>query len=192
MLLCSFLLILLDVSFTAGCFPPFWKFKVQVQKLWKCSLIWVAFCTKLCLGISRHAVSFIFYVFISIYCFLCCISLIVVYGYIKTNPGQISSSEKCFSFCHWNLNCISAHNYVTAYTLFIVLMLFTFQRDIATLKLHLMNNVWNCQLIKCSVLITMPVIKENVLVFIINRPFFKNFEHIKSQQMYQLWGQYRQ
>ena len=29
------------------------------------------------------------------------------YGDIKLNPGP-----KCFSVCHWNLNCLTAHNYL--------------------------------------------------------------------------------
>ena len=31
---------------------------------------------------------------------------------IKTNPGPFPSSGQCFSICHWNLNIITAHNYV--------------------------------------------------------------------------------
>ena len=68
----------------------------------KCSLIWINCCAKLRLGTSRHAISLLFYVFISIYYLLWCSSLILLSGDIKTNPGPISSSGQCFSFCHWN------------------------------------------------------------------------------------------
>ena len=67
---------------------------------WKCSLIWVTFCTKLRLGGSRRAISSIFYVFIVN--LLWCTSLILLSGDIKTNPGPISISGQCFSICHWN------------------------------------------------------------------------------------------
>ena len=87
----------------------------------KCSLIWIAFCAKLVLGISRHAISSLFYVFILIYYFPWCSSLILLSGDIKTDPGSISISGKCFSVCHWNLNSIAARNYaklslLTAYS----------------------------------------------------------------------------
>ena len=51
-----------------------------------------------------------------------CSSLILLSGDIETNPGPTSSSGKCFSICHWNLNSITAHNFaklslLTAYNL---------------------------------------------------------------------------
>ena len=33
-------------------------------------------------------------------------------GDIKENPGTKPSSNQSFSICHWNLNIISAHNYI--------------------------------------------------------------------------------
>ena len=105
-----------------------------------------------------------------------CSSLILLSGDIKTSPGSTRSSRKCFSICHWNLNSITALNFaklslLTAYNLVHSLILFVFKRHISTLKLHLMTHVWNFQVIICSVLITLPVIKEEVFVFITNRPF---------------------
>ena len=99
---------------------------------------------------------------------LWCSSLILLSGDIKTNLGSISSPEQCFSICHWNINSIAAHNYAKLSLL--VLILFVFQRDVSTLKLHLMTHVWNYQVI-CSALITLPIIKKEVFLFIINRHF---------------------
>ena len=33
-------------------------------------------------------------------------------GDIEENPGPKPSSNQSFSICHWNLNSISAHNYI--------------------------------------------------------------------------------
>ena len=33
-------------------------------------------------------------------------------GDVKENPGPKTSSSQIFSICHWNLNSISAHNYM--------------------------------------------------------------------------------
>ena len=33
-------------------------------------------------------------------------------GDVEENPGPKPSSNKIFSICHWNLNSISAHNYI--------------------------------------------------------------------------------
>ena len=33
-------------------------------------------------------------------------------GGVEENPGPKSSSSQSFSICHWNLNSISAHNYM--------------------------------------------------------------------------------
>ena len=88
----------------------------------KCSLIWIAFCVKVRLGIPCRAISLLFYVFILVYYLLLCCSLVLLIGNIKTNPGPVSSSGECFSNCYWNLNSVTAHNYtklslVTAYNL---------------------------------------------------------------------------
>ena len=90
--------------------------------LQKCSLIWITFYAKLRFGTSRYAISSLLYVFVLIYYLLWCSSSIFLSEDIKTNPGPISSFKQCFSICHWNLNSITAHNYVklsllTAYNL---------------------------------------------------------------------------
>ena len=79
--------------------------------LQKFSLIRVIFCTKLCLGMARHAISLLFHVFVLIYYSLWFSSFILLREDFKTSPGPISSSEQCFLICHWNLNDIAAHNY---------------------------------------------------------------------------------
>ena len=35
----------------------------------------------------------------------------IQYGDIETNPGPRGKCSQYFSFCHWNLNSLSAHNY---------------------------------------------------------------------------------
>ena len=77
----------------------------------KISLLWLTFCTKLRLRISHHAISSLLYVFTFIYYLLCCSSLILLSVDIKINPVLISSYGQSFSFCQWNLNRMSAHNY---------------------------------------------------------------------------------
>ena len=37
---------------------------------------------------------------------------ITLSGDVETNPGPKRNSTETFSFCHWNLNSISSHNYV--------------------------------------------------------------------------------
>ena len=74
-------------------------------------LIWVRFCTKLRLEISRYTISLLFYMFFQIYYLLCCSSLILLSRDINTNPGPISSSGQYFSICHWKLSSTAAHNY---------------------------------------------------------------------------------
>ena len=41
-----------------------------------------------------------------------CSILITLSGDVETNPGPKRNSTETFSFCHWNLNSISSHNYV--------------------------------------------------------------------------------
>ena len=79
--------------------------------LQKCSLIWITFCAKLCLGRFRCALSSLFYLFILIYYLRWCSSLILLNGDIKPNPGPTPSSGQCFSIYHWNLNSIATHNF---------------------------------------------------------------------------------
>ena len=38
--------------------------------------------------------------------------LITLSGGVETNPGPKRNSAETISFCHWNLNNISSHNYV--------------------------------------------------------------------------------
>ena len=42
---------------------------------------------------------------------------ITLSGDVETNPGPKRNSTETFSFCHWNLNSISSHNYVKIYLL---------------------------------------------------------------------------
>ena len=79
--------------------------------LQKCSLIWITFCAKLCLGRFRCALSSLFYLFILIYYLRWCSSFVLLSEDIKNYPGPTSSSGQCFSICHWNLNSITAHNF---------------------------------------------------------------------------------
>ena len=41
-----------------------------------------------------------------------CSTLITLSGDIEKNPGSKPSSCEKFSICHWNLNSISAHNFI--------------------------------------------------------------------------------
>ena len=119
---------------------------------------------------------------------------------------------------------------------FVAFWLFVCQRQISILKLHLMTLNWNYLVTICCFLIILPIIKEELFVFITNRTLFvfitnrtlfvfitnrtlfvfitnrtlfvfitnrtlfvfitnrpfKNSEYLKSQWMYQLWGQYCQ
>ena len=43
--------------------------------------------------------------------------LITLSGDVETNPGPKRNSTETFSFCHWNLNSISSHNYVIIFLL---------------------------------------------------------------------------
>ena len=43
--------------------------------------------------------------------------LITLSGDVETNPGPKRNSTETFSFCHWNLNSISSHNYVKIFLL---------------------------------------------------------------------------
>ena len=38
--------------------------------------------------------------------------LLLLSGDIETNPGPDSGYLNSFSFCHWNLNSIAAHNFI--------------------------------------------------------------------------------
>ena len=60
--------------------------------------------------IIRHYFSYIFSILV-VY-LLCHISLIRLSGDIKLNPGPKTSSFKCFSICHWNLNSITSHDFL--------------------------------------------------------------------------------
>ena len=144
--------------------------------LQKCSLIWITFCSKLRVGISRQAISSLFYVFILIYYLLWCSFLNLLHGDIKTNPGPISSSGQCFSVCHLNLNSIAAHNYaklplLTAYNLVESFDIIFLSETYLSSETPPNDASLEFQVIICFVLITLPIIKEKVFVFITNRPF---------------------
>ena len=38
--------------------------------------------------------------------------ILLTHGDIEVNPGTKKNCSTNFSFCHWNLNSLSAHNYV--------------------------------------------------------------------------------
>ena len=38
-------------------------------------------------------------------------------GDVETNPGPKRNSTETFSFCHWNFNSISSHDYVKIFLL---------------------------------------------------------------------------
>ena len=38
--------------------------------------------------------------------------ILLSHGDIEVNPGPKKNCSTTFSFCHWNLNSLSAHNYV--------------------------------------------------------------------------------
>ena len=80
--------------------------------LQKCSITWIGFCAKLRLGTSGRSISSLFYLFILIYYLRWCSSFVLLSEDIKNYPGPTSSSGQCFSICHWNLNSITAHNFV--------------------------------------------------------------------------------
>ena len=44
--------------------------------------------------------------------FFISVILLVLSGDIETNPGPGPSYSNSFSFCHWNLNSIAAHNFI--------------------------------------------------------------------------------
>ena len=39
------------------------------------------------------------------------LNLLLQHGDIETNPGRRGNHSQYFSFCHWNLNSLPAHNY---------------------------------------------------------------------------------
>ena len=109
--------------------------------------------------------------FILIYYLLWCSSLILLSRDIKINPGPISSSRQCFSICHWNLNSITAHNYAKLSLLTVYSLVHGF--DIIPLSEIYLNSETppNDTRLICSVLITLPITKEEMFVFITNQPF---------------------
>ena len=63
--------------------------------------------------IIRHHFSYIFSIFM-VY-LLCHIKLMRLSGDRELNQGPKPSSFKCLSKCHWNLNSITSHDFLTAY-----------------------------------------------------------------------------
>ena len=44
--------------------------------------------------------------------FFILVILLLLFGDIETNPSQNPGYSNSFSFCHWNLNSIAAHNFI--------------------------------------------------------------------------------
>ena len=64
-------------------------------------------------SIKRLCISFIITVSIHSILSLWFYSILITRsGDVETNPGPKRNSTETFSFCHWNLNIISSHNYV--------------------------------------------------------------------------------
>ena len=49
--------------------------------------------------------------------FFISVILLVLSGDIETNPGPDPGYSNSFSFCHWNLNSIAAHNFIKMFLL---------------------------------------------------------------------------
>ena len=64
--------------------------------------------------INLLAIKILFIYILSTYLFhvWLCFILTKQSGDIEQNPGPKPSSCQCFSSCHWNLNSISAHNFI--------------------------------------------------------------------------------
>ena len=62
-------------------------------------------------------ISFIFTIGILLLLPLRRYSILTLSGDVKTNPRPRRNSTETFSFCHWNLNSISSHNYVKMFLL---------------------------------------------------------------------------
>ena len=127
---------------------------------------------------SSRDISSLFSVFILIYYLRWCRSFIFLSENIKTDPGPTPTSGKCFSICHWNLNSITAHNYaklslLTAYNKvhsFDIIFLSETYLNPKTPP-NIITRICNFQVMICSVLISFPIMKREVFVFITNRPF---------------------
>ena len=60
---------------------------------------------------------------------------------VETNPGPKGNSTETFSFCHWNLNSISSHDYVKIFLLKTYITVHKF--DIMCLsETYLDSNTW--------------------------------------------------
>ena len=65
-----------------------------------------------------NVVHFLMYVcFFSSLLFLRSMLLLVISGDIEINPGPYPGYLKRFSFCYWNLNSVTAHNFIKMFLL---------------------------------------------------------------------------
>ena len=94
-------------------------------------------------------------------------------GDIKQKPGPNSNSSQRFSFCHWNLNSISAHNFIK---ISLALphtnwMLYVYQKPILTPVFQMMMTLWKFLVMIYSEQTTHLVLNQAVSVFIIETLF---------------------
>ena len=97
-------------------------------------------------------------------------------GDIEQNPGPKSDSCQSFSICHWNLNSISAHNFIKIFLLKLTLpltnwMLYAYQKLILTLVFQMMMTIWKFLVMIYSEQTTHLILNEAVFVFIIETLF---------------------
>ena len=100
-------------------------------------------------------------------------------GDIEPNPGPKPNSCQSFSICHWNLNSISAHNFIKLSllkpipitSLFTNLMLFVYQKLIFTLASQMMMTVWKFPVIIYLEKTIHLILNTEVFVFIIEIHF---------------------
>ena len=63
-------------------------------------------------------------------------------GDIEMNPGPKPDPCHSFSICHWNLNSLTAHNYLKVKLLLRNLMLYFYQRPISIRLTYLMMTIF--------------------------------------------------
>ena len=97
-------------------------------------------------------------------------------GDIEQNPGPKSNSCQSFSICHWNLNSISAHNFIKIFLLKLTLpltnwMLYAYQKLISTSVFQMMMIILEFLGMIYSERTTHLILNEAVFVFIIETFF---------------------
>ena len=97
-------------------------------------------------------------------------------GDIEQNPRPKSNSCQSFSICHWNLNSISAHNFIKIFLLKLTLpltnwMLYAYQKLILTPVFQMMMTIWKFLVMIYSEQTTHLILNEAVFVFIIETLF---------------------